>query len=213
MWHMENNTFKSVTFGGFDKQDVIRYIEQSAREAAEIQERLQQENDGLRAQVQTLEERAAELERRAEEAESRCHGLEQQISQERTARQALEQEKQVLEAEKAKLQTLADEAQRLRPEAESYAQFRDRVGDIEGEAHKRAAALEAATVARMRQASDAFQTQYQALMSSFETTASHVTGELRKIEVTLAQLPRAMDQPGAELKELKEMLERSGESR
>ena len=210
---MENNTFKSVTFGGFDKQDVIRYIEQSAREAAEIQERLQQENDGLRAQVQTLEERAAELERRAEEAESRCRGLEQQISQERTARQALEQEKQVLEAEKAKLQTLADEAQRLRPEAESYAQFRDRVGDIECEAHKRAAALEAATVAQMRQASDAFQTQYQALMSSFETTASHVTGELRKIEVTLAQLPRAMDQPGAELKELKEMLERSGESR
>ena len=32
---MENNTFKSVAFGGFDKQDVIRYIEQSAREAAE----------------------------------------------------------------------------------------------------------------------------------------------------------------------------------
>ena len=92
---MENNTFKSVTFGGFDKQDVIRYIEQSAREAAEIQERLQQENDGLRAQVQTLEERSAELERRVEEAENRCHGLEQQISQECTARQALEQEKQI----------------------------------------------------------------------------------------------------------------------
>ena len=53
---MENNTFKSVAFGGFDKQDVIRYIEQSSREAAEVQERLQQENDSLRARIQALEE-------------------------------------------------------------------------------------------------------------------------------------------------------------
>ena len=210
---MDQYAIKSVTFGGFDKQDVVRYIEQSAREAAELQERLQQENDGLRAQVRALEEQAAELERRAKEAETQCRGLEQQLSQERTARQTLEREKTALEEEKTKLQALADEAQQLRPEAEAYTQFRDRVGDIECEAHKRSAALEAATVARMRQASDAFQTQYQALMSSFETTAAHVTGELRKIEVTLAQLPRAMDRPGAELKELKGMLERGGESR
>ena len=32
---MENNIFKSVAFGGFDKQDVIGYIERTAREAAE----------------------------------------------------------------------------------------------------------------------------------------------------------------------------------
>ena len=211
MWYMENNTFKSVTFGGFDKQDVIHYIEQSAREAAEIQEHLQQENDGLRAQIQDLEARIAELEQRAENAENHCRSLEQKLSQERATNQTLAQEKQTLEKEQEKLQTLTDEIQRLRPEAEAYAQFRDRVGDIECEAHKRSAALEAATVARMRQASDAFQSQYQTLMSSFQTTAAHVTGELRKIEVTLAQLPRAMDQPGAELKALQEMLERAGE--
>ena len=32
---MESNMFKSVAFGGFDKQDVIGYIERTAREAAE----------------------------------------------------------------------------------------------------------------------------------------------------------------------------------
>ena len=50
-------------------------------------------------------------------------------------------------------------------------------------------------------------------MSTFTATASHVTGELRKVEVNLTQLPRAMDQAGAELKELEKLLERSGEQK
>ena len=40
---MENNIFKSVAFGGFDKQDVISYIERTAKEASEAQEKLQRE--------------------------------------------------------------------------------------------------------------------------------------------------------------------------
>ena len=46
-------------------------------------------------------------------------------------------------------------------------------------------------------------------MSTFETTASHVNSELRKVEVNLTQLPRAMDQSGTELNELAARLERS----
>ena len=42
---MENNTFKTVTFGGFAKQDVIDYIEKNARDSAAAQEKLQQENE------------------------------------------------------------------------------------------------------------------------------------------------------------------------
>lgn len=204
---MENNTFKSVAFGGFDKQDVIRYIEQSSREAAELQERLQQELDGLRARVQTLEAQSAEQQRRAEEAEHRCGSLELSLTQEQTARRALEEERD-------RLLALADEAQRLRPDAQAYAQFRDRVGDIECEAHQRAAALESATLTKLRLASDTFRSQYQTAMGVFETAAAHVDAELRKIEVTLAQLPRAMDRTGAELKELERLLDpSSGENK
>ena len=199
---MENNTFKSVTFGGFDKQDVIRYIEQASREAAEVQERLQKENDDLRSGVRELEQRAAEQERRAGEAEARIRELERQLAGERSARQALEQER-------TELQAAAEEARRLRPEAEAYAQFRDRVGDIECDAHKRAAALENTTMAKLRLAADTFQTQYQTAMGAFEATAAHVNAELRKIEVTLSQLPRALDRTGAELKELNGLLERN----
>ena len=45
-------------------------------------------------------------------------------------------------------------------------------------------------------------------MNTFETTASYVTGELRKVEVNLTQLPRAMDQSGADLNELAAVLEK-----
>ena len=46
-------------------------------------------------------------------------------------------------------------------------------------------------------------------MSTFTATASHVTGELRKVEVNLTQLPRAMDQASVELKELEKLLEQN----
>ncbi len=51
----------------------------------------------------------------------------------------------------------------------------------------------------MHKALDLFRKQYQILMSTFETASSHMTAELRKMEVTLAQLPRTMDQTGVEL--------------
>ena len=33
---MENNSFKSNVFGGFNRQDVINYIEKSAKESREL---------------------------------------------------------------------------------------------------------------------------------------------------------------------------------
>ena len=40
---MENYSFKSVAFGGFDKQDVVRYLEQSSEKAAAAQQALEAE--------------------------------------------------------------------------------------------------------------------------------------------------------------------------
>ena len=53
--------FKSVAFGGFDKQDVVHYIERTAREAAEAQEKLQRENEGLLQESQALGGQVLEL--------------------------------------------------------------------------------------------------------------------------------------------------------
>ena len=90
----------------------------------------------------------------------------------------------------------------LRPDAQAYARFQAQLGSIECEARKRAADLETATCAQLAQTVDLFRQQYQILMSTFECTASHVSNELRKIEVSLSLLPRAMDQAGSELNTL-----------
>ena len=194
---MENYPIKSVTFGGFDKQDVIRYIEQTAA----AQQTLQTENENLRNQVADLSAELSALRAQISSLSAERDQLQETLSQESASRQQLEA-----------LKPLEDEVARLRPDAEAYAQFRERIGAIECEARKRAADLEQATVSQLQKTVDLFREQYQTLMSTFESTASHVNGELRKVEVNLTQLPRAMDQAGTELNELAARLERSKES-
>ena len=193
---MDNYAIKSVTFGGFDKQDVIKYIEQ----AAEAQKALQEENDSLREQVAALTEKSDALAAQLESLTAEHTRLQDELARETAARQDLE-----------RLKPLEEEVARLRPDAEAYAQFRERIGAIECEARKRAADLELEAQTQMRRTVELFQGQYQSLMSTFEAAASHVTGELRKVEVNLTQLPRTMDQTGAELKALAARLEPSKE--
>lgn len=199
---MENYAFKSVAFGGFDKQDVIHYIEQTAKEAAAVPGEAAEGERGPADRGGQPADPGPEMQTRLETETALREQAQSELEQERTARQGLE-------AFKPEAERLAAELERLRPEAEAYAQFRDRVGDIECDAHKRAAELEASTTARLRRTVELFRAQYVTLMSSFESTASHVTAELRKVEVNLSQLPRAMDQAGTELNELAALLDRS----
>ena len=84
---MESYSFKSVAFGGFDKQDVVRYLEQSSEKAAAAQRELEAENemlhrqaadqmeelDRLRVQVEELTEQRDRL-REKLETEAACCG-------------------------------------------------------------------------------------------------------------------------------------------
>ena len=198
---MENYPIKSVTFGGFDKQDVIRYIEQAAQQAAAAQQTLQDENENLRKQAEALSAELSTLRAQVSSLSAERDRLQEALGRESASRQQLES-----------LKPLESEVARLRPDAEAYAQFRERIGTIECEARKRAADLELATVNQLQKTVDLFREQYQTLMSTFDSTAGHVNGELRQVEVNLTQLPRAMDQAGTELNELAARLEHSKES-
>ena len=189
---MDQYPIKTVTFGGFDKQDVIQYIER----AAETQRGLQEELDKLKEQLAALQRENGLQRTELEELARERTRLQEELSRETAARKELEE-----------LKPLKAELERLRPDAEAYAQFRERIGAIECEARKRAADLELATETQLRKTTALFQEQYEALMRTFEAAASHVTGELRKVEVNLAQLPRTMDQSGAALKALSARLE------
>ena len=106
-----------------------------------------------------------------------------------------------------------EQVEALRPDAEAHVMLRGQVGAIECEARQRAAELEEHTAGQMHKALDLFRQQYQILMSTFETASSHRTAELRKMEVTLAQLPRTMDQTGVELDRLASALEKGTDAK
>ena len=203
---MESNTFKSVTFGGFAKQDVIDYIEKMARESAAAQDGLRRENEELKAETEALKSQVDGLRSQLEVLNLEHDRLTAALETE-TARA------RELEPFKPEAERLAADLERLRPDAVAYAQFRERIGAIECEARKRAADLEESTQMKLKHMVEQFHQQYTQLMSTFNATATHVNSELRKVEVTLTQLPRALDCNETELKELASALEQRQEKR
>ncbi len=191
---MEQYAIKSVAFGGFDKEDVARYIEQISQESGKLRE----ERDVLHE--------------RLEQAEQEMAALRDQLQALTEAKERLEAENQRLAPMEAENARLKEDVEALRPDAEAHVMLREQVGTIECEARQRAAELEERTVGQMRRATDQFRRQYQVLMNTVETASGHMTAELRKMEVALAQLPRTMDQTGAELNQLAAALEKTERS-
>ena len=197
---MESYTFKTVTFGGFDKQDVARYVEQLTQEHSAALAALQEENAALKEKNSHLE---AENRSLRTQADAQAASLSQLSAQ---AEKLLE-EVTALRDYPEKYEALRTEADSLRKDAEAYVEFRNRIGNIECEAQQRAAKLEADTQAQLRRMADSFRAQYEALTGTFDAAAAHVTAELRKVEVNLTQLPRSLDGVGRELEQLNAILD------
>ena len=196
---MESYTFKTVTFGGFDKQDVARYVEQLTQEHSAALAALQEENAALKEKNSHLEAENRSL-RTQEDAQAAS------LSQLSAQAEKLLEEVTALRDYPEKYEALRTEADSLRKDAEAYVEFRNRIGNIECEAQQRAAKLEADTQAQLRRMADSFRAQYEALTGTFDAAAAHVTAELRKVEVNLTQLPRSLDGVGRELEQLDAIL-------
>ena len=143
-------------------------------------EKLSQETDAVRSERDALQEQADRL---TQEAET----LREQVQALTAERDRLAEEAERLRPLEAETAQLKKELETLRPDAEAHAMLRGQV----------------------RKATDLFHQQYQTLMSTIETASVHMTAELRKMEVSLAQLPRTMDQTGAELNQLAVVLDKA----
>ena len=197
---MESYTFKTATFGGFDKQDVARYLEQLTQEHTAALNALQEENAALK-------EKSSRLEAENRSLHTQTDAQAENLSQLSAQAEKLLKEVAALRDYPEKYEALRTEADALRKDAEAYVEFRNRIGNIECEAQQRAAKLEADTRAQLRRMAENFRAQYEALTGTFDAAAAHVTGELRKVEVNLSQLPRTLDSVGRELEKLEGVLE------
>ena len=208
------NTFRRAVFGGFNRQDVTEYISRTAREYSERLEQLEQENMNLRTQL----EQKADLEQAMERLRGEYENAAQQLAEERTAREQLRRELEVSSGQAIQLA-------QLRQEAAEYSGVKEHLADIELEARRRAdatlaeakaqsEALLAETERKIRENRQAaaqelgeLYEQYQLLTGAFQTAATHVMGELRRMDVATGQLPLAFDKARVKLEKLKEQAE------
>lgn len=109
------NTFKSSVFGGFNRDDVIRYIEKTSLETKQQIEQLEQESDGLCRENAELRNKLAAAEReRAQLAESCTTATDAQAALKKgltAAQETITELRAQLEesAQKLKAQKAADE--------------------------------------------------------------------------------------------------------
>ena len=123
--------FRGAAFGGFNRQDVLDYLEKLALERKEEREGWEAEKAGLLATLE--EERSARS-----MAENRLVLLEDKAGETTDAQKALAEKEAQLNLLRAEVEELRQQIGRLAPEAQSWQRIKDTAGDIEVAAHERA---------------------------------------------------------------------------
>ena len=123
--------FRTAAFGGFNRQDVLDYIEKLAQENQEKTlelERALEREESVRTQS---EARLAE----AEEQAAACEQLSEELEK---LKKDLAETKSALEEKTRLASDLQRQVRALEPEAKSWQRLKDTAGDIEVSAHERA---------------------------------------------------------------------------
>lgn len=130
-------SFKTCLFGGFDREDVVKFIEKTAAENQEQMETLEAELNALRAQ---RDEAAAENEA--------LRGLTEEDACLREENARLREQ---LAQAQASAEALRQEAEALRGPAAEYQSLKEHVADIEISAHRRTEEFRAKAMERLAQ--------------------------------------------------------------
>ena len=208
-----DHQFRNAVFGGFNRQDVLDYLETLARENAQKRQELEQsigraegERDELRTQKRALEGEKEELLRSVQRSQSELAALRTQMGErEQTARQT----QQALEESRREAEALREQVARLEPDAAAYAAVKDRSAGVELEAHRRAQGVldQANSQARhLRQQMEQWMTrvgrEYDALRTEVEATISHAADQLDKAGKCLEQVSALLSDQDVALEEL-----------
>ena len=177
--------FRTATFGGFQKQDVLSYIESSNQTHMEKLAQLQRERDELAAEKEKLAAQAGQAKEQAETLAKEKEALTAQLAQvrgeaEQTAAQLTDANARLAQAER---------------DAAAYQQVKDRTAGIELEAHCRAQEVQQEAEEKVRRAHTEVtqwlhkvQAGYDLLRSDMDGAISRTGQELDKLHQMLEQL-------------------------
>ena len=190
-----DHPFRTALMGGFNRQDVLDYLEQtaaaSARERQAIQNRLEErEHDCRRLSAQAAE--AETLRRERDLLEEELAGVRRTLADCQARLQEQEREAAALRQETAALRARVEA---LEPEASAYAAVKDRTAGVELEAHRRAREIldqgeEQAGALRQRveRWMCRVEEEYGGLCAELEAAADQASGQLKKSQQCLDEL-------------------------
>ena len=181
--------FKTCLFGGFDRQDVVSFIEKSSRESSERIAALECENESLLKKNQNMESELllmrSEFKDRSEQAEQAAALL-----------------AQVVELT-AKLRQMEEESDTLRQQAADYQSLRDHIAEIEISAHRRTEEFRAAAIAQLRQMIGEQKAWCEQAKNQFSQLSEQFAQKLQAAQYAVAQTDfSAFDQMQWKLEEL-----------
>ena len=188
--------FRTSAFGGFHKQDVMNYLERSAREHAEAVAALQKELAEEKVARAEEEEKRSDLEKRLTALEEEKSGLSAQLTQRQETLNRVTAERDELQTMAAGLQ---DRVDKLTPAAEAYEAVKDRTASIELEAHSRAQAIEQEGRQKAKKCQEQVKEWfaktrevYARLQTDVEATLGHTVRELERAGQSLTALKSSL---------------------
>ena len=226
-----DTVFKTALWGGFDKQDVIDYIEKTAKESEEQLTVAKKEQDQLSQEVSRLEALREELEAERDTLSQKNRELEERyaVLGAELAEKSAAGDQALLRV--CELEALLPELERLRALELEYQTYRSHIVDAEldsrqrageisreaqeksdallMEAQRKADGLLMETQQRCNGIREALRREVQnltaacaALRRDAAAVTSHVSAELRKMDVAAGQLPLSFDKLLEELQRL-----------
>ncbi len=203
--------FRTAALGGFNKQDVINYLERSSREHGEKVQTLQRSLAEAQEVQSSLEEQLSGCKAALAEAQEKGAKLGEELAEKI---EQLELAQRKAEAQEAQLTALRMEVERLTPAAEAYAGLKDRAAGIELEAYGRAQAIEEAGRQKARKTQeeltawfDGMQGSYGKVKAGVEAVLAAVARELQRAGQSVEGLSGELQTPEAALKSLREQAE------
>ena len=194
-----DHLFRTAAFGGFQRQDVLSYLEQTAKEQQEKQQQLQQQ---LSQAQETGERQSRQLSEQGERLNSLAGENQQLRSQLEELRRSLSESRaqagstgEELARVKRELEAARSRIAALEPDAAAYAAVKERTAGVELEAHRRAQIIQEQAEeqarqlrCRMEQWVQRVEREFDNLRSQVEATVSHAADQLGRAEQCLEQV-------------------------
>lgn len=205
--------FRTSTLGGFNKQDVLSYLELSSRThtdkvgqlSAQIEEAVRAKSEAEQASKVT-EDKLDEITEENAHLNQDLKVCEDELTEAKRALAAKDEEVRKLIEEK---QALRARLEKIEPEAVLYERIKDRTAGVELEALRRAQEIEDEATARAKQTKEELdqwvhrvQHNYKALQEEMNQSVAAVSAELQTVTVCLEKISVGFTSGDAGLEEL-----------